>query len=268
MLAAADELTLKKRAPDGLAKRRSGLAAQGVRCLQPERNEMSRQPQASSEKPAGPLASPGPWNLVAEGYEEVTRKFLEAFSRSGLAMLRYGGQTRVIDVACGPGTTALLMRTGGPARHLRRFLGGHARSASPQRRCRQARPMSRSSRPTARRCLSRRQLRPRHLDVRPDVLPRSRQGICRALPRSRARRAGAGVELGAGRAFAVDARRVLRRFSPTDAAAPDAGRLSGLEDRAVFEAEMREAGFTDIRVEAVTHGLCGRERRPVLARHG
>ena len=33
------------------------------------------------------------------------------------------------------------------------------------------------------------------------------------------------------------------------------GRLSGLEDRAVFEAEMREAGFADVRIEAVTHGL-------------
>ena len=32
-------------------------------------------------------------------------------------------------------------------------------------------------------------------------------------------------------------------------------RPPGLEDRAVFEAELREAGFTDIRVEAVTHGL-------------
>ena len=66
---------------------------------------MSGQPQASSEKPSGPLASPGPWNLVAEGYEQVTRKFLEAFSWSGLAMLRYGSETRVFDVACGAGTT-------------------------------------------------------------------------------------------------------------------------------------------------------------------
>ena len=109
MLAAADELTLRSALRDGMAKRRSRFAAQGVRCLQPEGNEMSGQPQASSEKPAGPLASPGPWNLVAEGYEQVTRKFLEAFSRSGLAMLRYDGETRVIDVACGPGTTALLI---------------------------------------------------------------------------------------------------------------------------------------------------------------
>ena len=70
---------------------------------------MSGQPETNDPKPAGPLASPDPWNLVAEGYEQTTRKFLEGFSRSGLAMLRYGGETRAIDVACGPGTTTLLL---------------------------------------------------------------------------------------------------------------------------------------------------------------
>ena len=50
-------------------------------------------------------------------------------------------------------------------------------------------------------------------------------------------------------------RTVFAALQPEGAAPPDAGRLSGLEDRAVFEAEMREAGFGDIRIEAVTHGL-------------
>ena len=63
---------------------------------------MSATPEATSPKPS-PLAPPEPWNLVVEGYEEITRKFLEVYSRSGLAMLRYGRQTKVIDVACGPG---------------------------------------------------------------------------------------------------------------------------------------------------------------------
>lgn len=58
---------------------------------------------------AGPLASAEPWNLVADGYDETTREFLEGFSRSGLAMLRYGPETKAIDVACGPGTTSLLL---------------------------------------------------------------------------------------------------------------------------------------------------------------
>ena len=31
-------------------------------------------------------------------------------------------------------------------------------------------------------------------------------------------------------------------------------RLSGLEDRALFKKEMREAGFVDIRIEPMTHG--------------
>jgi ubiquinone/menaquinone biosynthesis C-methylase UbiE len=70
---------------------------------------MSTQPQASNERPAGPLASPGPWDLVAADYEQVTRKFLEAFSRSDLAMLHYDNRTRAIDIACGPGTTTLLL---------------------------------------------------------------------------------------------------------------------------------------------------------------
>lgn len=58
---------------------------------------------------SGPLAAPAPWDLVAAGYDATTRGFLEKFSRSGLAGLRYGPATRVIDVACGPGTTALLL---------------------------------------------------------------------------------------------------------------------------------------------------------------
>ena len=56
-----------------------------------------------------PMTSPEPWNLVVEGYEEITRKYLEHYSRSALAMLRYGPETKVIDVACGPGTTTLLL---------------------------------------------------------------------------------------------------------------------------------------------------------------
>ena len=69
---------------------------------------MSARPEATNPKPS-PLASPEPWNLVVEGYEEIGRKYLEQYSRSALAMLRYGPETKVIDVACGPGTTALLL---------------------------------------------------------------------------------------------------------------------------------------------------------------
>ena len=47
----------------------------------------------------------------------------------------------------------------------------------------------------------------------------------------------------------------LCRAAARRAPAQDAGRPSGLEDKAIFEAEMREAGFADIRIEAVTHGV-------------
>ena len=53
-------------------------------------------------------------------------------------MLRYGSETRAIDVACGPGTTTLLLA---PAvRHVTAvdFSAAMLDRASPQRRCRQA----------------------------------------------------------------------------------------------------------------------------------
>src|SRR4026209_1406154 len=70
---------------------------------------MSAQPQASNERPVSPMASADPWDFVAADYEQVTRKFLEAFSRSGLARLHYDKGTRAIDIACGPGTTTLML---------------------------------------------------------------------------------------------------------------------------------------------------------------
>lgn len=68
---------------------------------------------AHPESPAPkPLADPGPWNEVAVGYEEVSRPFLEKFSSVGLARLEERGSLdstcRLLDVACGPGTTSLL----------------------------------------------------------------------------------------------------------------------------------------------------------------
>ena len=218
---------------------------------------MSGQPEASSEKPAGPLASPEPWNLVAEGYERSPGNSWKPYSRSGLAMLRYGGETRVIDVACGPGTTSLLSRRPSEV-HLPRFLRGHARLSSAAMWQPPARPTPRSSRPTARRCHFRQQLRPRRLDVRPDVLPRSRQGICRTLPRSRRPVGRCWCRAGRRSDHSPLMRVVSAALQPDGAATPDARRLSGLEDRAVFEDELREAGFTDIRIEAVTHGLRSR----------
>lgn len=65
--------------------------------------------EPKSPNPMNPLASPDPWTLVAEGYQESTRLYLELFSRSGLEMVSYDAETEVVDVACGPGTTSLLL---------------------------------------------------------------------------------------------------------------------------------------------------------------
>lgn len=56
---------------------------------------------------ANPLSSPEPWDLVSEGYEEVTREFLGKFSEYGLKKLELQADDRFLDVACGPGTTSL-----------------------------------------------------------------------------------------------------------------------------------------------------------------
>lgn len=69
----------------------------------------------SPEAPAGtekPLAQPYPWDAVARGYEKSSRAFMEQFSLEALGMLSSEGKlapgSRLLDVACGPGTTTLL----------------------------------------------------------------------------------------------------------------------------------------------------------------
>jgi len=58
---------------------------------------------------ASPLAAPAPWDLVAGDYARILRPYLEAFSRSGLARVPFDRRSHVIDIACGPGTTTLLL---------------------------------------------------------------------------------------------------------------------------------------------------------------
>ena len=59
-----------------------------------------------------PLAQPGPWNAVAPGYDEASREFMAEFSIEGIRLLTAGRGfdpgCRLLDVACGPGTAALL----------------------------------------------------------------------------------------------------------------------------------------------------------------
>jgi ubiquinone/menaquinone biosynthesis C-methylase UbiE len=254
MLAAADELTLRSAlltawrnvAPVSLRKA-SDVRGNGS-------DETSVQPNTTDAKPAGPLASPGPWNMVAEGYEEITRKFLERFSRSGLAMLGYGSETSAIDVACGPGTTTLLIAP--VVRHVtsvdfsaamldqlrRNVAAAKTTNVELVEADGQALPFPDDS-----------------FDLGISMFglmffPDRGKGFAELL---RVLKPGgqALVSSWAPAAQSPLMRTVFAALQPEGAATPDAGRLSGLEDRAVFESEMHEAGFGDIRIEAVTQGL-------------
>lgn len=58
-------------------------------------------------QPASPMATPQPWNLVAPVYaEEVTPK-LELYAIDALDLVAPPEGSRIVDVACGPGTLAM-----------------------------------------------------------------------------------------------------------------------------------------------------------------
>lgn len=63
----------------------------------------------SDPKPPNPLATPEPWDLVAEGYQEVTRGMLTPYSERAVELLAPEPDEAAIDVAAGPGTTSLLL---------------------------------------------------------------------------------------------------------------------------------------------------------------
>ncbi len=54
------------------------------------------------------LGTPDPWNAVADGYDELIRPALSTFSEAALAMARPPADARILDVATGPGTLAIL----------------------------------------------------------------------------------------------------------------------------------------------------------------
>ena len=53
-----------------------------------------------------PLASPQPWDLVASSYEQDVMPMFETFAREALRLAAPPAGSRVVDVACGPGTLA------------------------------------------------------------------------------------------------------------------------------------------------------------------
>ncbi len=53
------------------------------------------------------LAQPAPWDLVADGYAETTMAMLSAYGQEAIATANLDDSSRVLDVACGPGTVTL-----------------------------------------------------------------------------------------------------------------------------------------------------------------
>ena len=61
-----------------------------------------------SQKP-NPLSTSEPWNLVADGYAETTMQMLAQYAGEAIAACRPKPGSMVLDVACGPGTLALMV---------------------------------------------------------------------------------------------------------------------------------------------------------------
>jgi ubiquinone/menaquinone biosynthesis C-methylase UbiE len=60
-----------------------------------------------------PLASPEPWNLVADDYTLELLPMFELFSKDALALAPTAAGARLLDVAAGPGTLTLLAADSG-----------------------------------------------------------------------------------------------------------------------------------------------------------
>jgi SAM-dependent methyltransferase len=64
---------------------------------------------------ASPLATPMPWNLVAPAYAEEVVPMFESFAREALRLAAAPPGSRIVDVACGPGTLSVLAAEAGHA---------------------------------------------------------------------------------------------------------------------------------------------------------
>lgn len=71
-------------------------------------------PTVDHEAPApSPLATPEPWDLVADAYAAEVLPVFEPFSRDALKLADLPVSPRIVDVATGPGTLAILAAAGG-----------------------------------------------------------------------------------------------------------------------------------------------------------
>ncbi len=57
---------------------------------------------------ANPLANSEPWNIVADGYAETTMPVFEQYAAEAIAAAGLKPGASILDVACGPGTLALM----------------------------------------------------------------------------------------------------------------------------------------------------------------
>ena len=53
------------------------------------------------------LSSVTPWDMVAEGYAEITMKLFQGYADKALQLVPLSKQSNIVDIACGPGTLAL-----------------------------------------------------------------------------------------------------------------------------------------------------------------
>lgn len=201
---------------------------------------------------AGPLTLAAPWTFVAEGYEETTRPFLEAFSLSALEKLRFGSGSDAIDIACGPGTTALLLSpkvrrvacvdfSEGMLTQLRRNIDRAGLSnIEPRQADGQALPYDDGS-----------------FDIGVSMFglmffPDRAKGFAE-LYRVLRPKGEAAVSSWAPVDQSPLLRLALQALGGPPTKSPSSA--SGLEDPAVLEREMEEAGFADVRVEPVSHAM-------------
>ena len=61
------------------------------------------------EQKPNPFSTSEPWNLVADGYAETTMQMLAQYAEEAVAASRLKRGASVLDVACGPGTLALMV---------------------------------------------------------------------------------------------------------------------------------------------------------------
>ena len=65
--------------------------------------------------PSSPLATPLPWDLVAPAYAEEIVPVFEQFARDAIRLAAPAPGSRVVDIACGPGTLAFIAAEAGHA---------------------------------------------------------------------------------------------------------------------------------------------------------